>query len=188
MAADVFAFLELEGIEGEAQDSDHQGKIELQSFSWGASNNSSFATGTGGSVGKGQIHDISISMYTSRASLRLMERAVNGQHINKAKLSLLKQSGNKNSLFRIGSGTRGRNLFPDLGPQRRTASDGVGHPSLREGEVEIPAARQRGRRHRKRRFRVGPAKERGRLTDSLRCPRDGWMVAPFTRRGWKIGR
>ena len=95
MAADVFAFLELEGIEGEAQDSDHQGKIELQSFSWGASNNSSFATGTGGSVGKGQIHDISISMYTSRASLRLMERAVNGQHINKAKLSLLKQSGDK---------------------------------------------------------------------------------------------
>ena len=58
MAADVFAFLELEGIEGEAQDSHYHGKIELQSFSWGASNNSSFAVGTGGSVGKGQIHDI----------------------------------------------------------------------------------------------------------------------------------
>ena len=70
-------------------------KIELQSFSWGASNNSSFATGTGSGIGKGQIHDISISMFTSRASLEAMERAVNGQHINKGKLSLLKLSGEK---------------------------------------------------------------------------------------------
>jgi type VI secretion system secreted protein Hcp len=95
MPADIFAFLELEGIEGEAQDSDYEKKIELQSFSWGASNNSSFASGTGASVGKGQIHDISFSKYTDRASVRLMERAVNGQHIKKGKLSLLKQSGEK---------------------------------------------------------------------------------------------
>jgi type VI secretion system secreted protein Hcp len=95
MAADVYAFLELDGIEGEAQDADYEGKIELQSFSWGASNNSSFAVGTGGSVHKGQIHDITVSMYISRASLRLLERAVNGLHINKGKISLLKQSGDK---------------------------------------------------------------------------------------------
>ena len=93
MAADAFAFLELEGIEGEAQDSQYEKKIELQSFSWGASNSSSFATGTGGSITKGQIHDISVSMYTSRASLRLMERAVNGQHIKKGKLTLCKLHG-----------------------------------------------------------------------------------------------
>jgi len=89
MAADAFAFLELDGIEGEAQDSKHEKKIELQSFSWGASNSSSFATGTGGSTTKGQIHDISVSMYTSRASLRLMERAVNGQHIKKGHLPMV---------------------------------------------------------------------------------------------------
>jgi type VI secretion system secreted protein Hcp len=93
--ADVYAFLQLEGIEGEAQDSDHTGKIELQSFSWGASNNSSFSTGIGSGIGKGQIHDISVSMFTSRASLRLMELAVNGKHINKGKLSLLKLAGEK---------------------------------------------------------------------------------------------
>lgn len=93
--ADVYAFLELEGIEGEAQDFEHEKKIELQSFSWGASNNSSFATGTGSGIGKGQIHDISVSMFTSRASLRLLERAVNGQHIKKGKISLLKLSGEK---------------------------------------------------------------------------------------------
>jgi len=93
--ADVYAFLELEGIEGEAQDSDHTGKLELQSFSWGASNNSSFAVGTGGGVSKGQIHDISVSMFTSKASLRLLELAVTGKHIATAKLSLCKLSGDK---------------------------------------------------------------------------------------------
>jgi len=93
MAQDVYAFLELDGIEGEAQDSKYEKKIELQSFSWGASNSSSFASGTGGSTAKGQIHDISVSMYTSRASLRLMERAVNGQHIKKGKLTLCKLHG-----------------------------------------------------------------------------------------------
>src|SRR3979490_1154119 len=88
MAQDVYAFLELDGIEGEAQDSKYEKKIELQSFSWGASNSSSFASGTGGSTAKGQIHDISVSMYTSRASLWLMQRAVNGQHIKKGKLTV----------------------------------------------------------------------------------------------------
>ena len=33
--ADVYAFLELKDIEGEAQDSKYEKKIELQSFSWG---------------------------------------------------------------------------------------------------------------------------------------------------------
>ncbi len=93
--ADVYAFLELEGIDGEAQDSEHSGKIELQSFSWGASNNSSFAVGTGSGISKGQIQDISFSKFTCKASLRLFERAVNGKPVPKGKLSLLKLTGEK---------------------------------------------------------------------------------------------
>ena len=93
--ADVYAFLELEGVEGEAQDSEYQGKIELQSFSWGASNNSSYAVGTGSGISKGHIHDISFSKYTCKASLRLFERAVTGKPVPKGKLSLLKLTGDK---------------------------------------------------------------------------------------------
>jgi type VI secretion system secreted protein Hcp len=93
MAANIYAFLELEGIEGESQDSQYTNKIELQSFAWGASNNSSFEHGTGASIGKGQIHDIACSKYTDKSSLKLFERAVNGKHINSGKVSLLKQSG-----------------------------------------------------------------------------------------------
>jgi type VI secretion system secreted protein Hcp len=91
--ADVYAFLELEGIEGEAQDSDYSNKIALQSCSWGASNNSSYTTGTGSGIGKGQIHDISVSKFMCKASLKLMERAVNGKPIPSGKLSLLKMAG-----------------------------------------------------------------------------------------------
>jgi type VI secretion system secreted protein Hcp len=91
--ADVYAFLDLEGIPGESQDSEYSDKIELQSFSWGASNNSSYATGTGSGIGKGQIHDISCSKFADKASLKLMERAVNGKPISSGTLTLLKMSG-----------------------------------------------------------------------------------------------
>src|SRR5215467_4790595 len=91
--ADVYAFLELEGIEGEAQDSKFQGKIELQAFSWGATNNSSYDSGTGGNDGKGHIHDISFSKFMCKASPELMKRTVTGKAISKGKLSLCKLAG-----------------------------------------------------------------------------------------------
>src|SRR5271168_3005805 len=91
--ADVYAFLDLDGIEGESQDSQYTNKIELQSFSWGATNNSSYASGTGSGIGKGQIQDISCTKYADKASLKLMEKAVNGKPIDSGKISLLKLSG-----------------------------------------------------------------------------------------------
>ena len=93
--ADVYAFLELKDIEGEAQDSKYEKKIELQSFSWGATNNSSYSSGTGGNIGKGHIHDISFSKYMCKASPELMKRVVSGKAIPKGKLSLCKLSGEK---------------------------------------------------------------------------------------------
>jgi type VI secretion system secreted protein Hcp len=91
--ADIYAFLDLEGIEGESKDSDYTDKIEIQSFSWGATNNSSYASGTGSGIGKGQIQNMSFSKYADKSSLKLMERVVNGKPISTGKLSLLKQSG-----------------------------------------------------------------------------------------------
>jgi len=91
--ADIYAFLELKGIPGEAQDSEYKDKIELQSFAWGANNNSSYSSGTGSGIGKGQVQDISISKFTDSASMKLMEGAVTGVPIPKGKLTLLKLSG-----------------------------------------------------------------------------------------------
>jgi type VI secretion system secreted protein Hcp len=91
--ADIYAYLELEGIEGESQDAQYKDKIELQSVSFGAVNNSSYAQGTGSGIGKGRIQDISCSKFCDRASLRLWERTVNGKAVDSGKLSLLKLSG-----------------------------------------------------------------------------------------------
>jgi type VI secretion system secreted protein Hcp len=100
--ADIYAFLELEGIEGESQDPDYQNKIELQSFSWGGNNNSSFASGTGPGIGKGIVHDMHFSKFTDKASLKLFERCVNGKPLDSGKLTLLKLDGdNKVAYFQV---------------------------------------------------------------------------------------
>ena len=91
--ADIYAFLELEGIEGEAQDKDYTNKIEILSFSMGAANSSSFASGTGSGVAKGTFSDINFIKHTDKASVKLFERTINGKPINRGKLSLLKLSG-----------------------------------------------------------------------------------------------
>jgi type VI secretion system secreted protein Hcp len=90
--ADIYAFLELEGVTGESQDSQYKDKIELQSFSWGATNNSSFASGTGSGIGKGQVQDISCTKFVDKASLVLMKKCVNGDTIDSGKITLLKLS------------------------------------------------------------------------------------------------
>jgi type VI secretion system secreted protein Hcp len=90
---DIYAFLDLEGIEGEAQDAQYKDKIEIQSVSFGAVNNSSFAQGTGAGIGKGRIQNISFSKFCDKASMKLWERTVNGKAINSGKLTLLKMSG-----------------------------------------------------------------------------------------------
>jgi type VI secretion system secreted protein Hcp len=96
--ADLYAFLDLDGIEGEAQDSKFHAQIELQSVSWGATNSSSFGSGTGASTSKGDIHEISFSKPMCKASMRIFERCVNGQHFKKGKLTLCKLAGDNNKI------------------------------------------------------------------------------------------
>jgi type VI secretion system secreted protein Hcp len=93
MMADLYAFFDLEGIEGEAQDSDYENQIEVQSVSWGGTNNSSFKHGTGATNSKGQIHEISFSKYMCKASMPLFERCVDGTHIPTGTLTLCKLAG-----------------------------------------------------------------------------------------------
>ncbi|HTE93136.1 MAG TPA: type VI secretion system tube protein Hcp, partial [Bradyrhizobium sp.] len=79
MADEIFAFLHLEGIEGEVEDSKYKNCLALLSVGWGATNSSSYSQGTGPtSQSKGQLHDISFSKYMCKGSLRLLERALTG--------------------------------------------------------------------------------------------------------------
>jgi type VI secretion system secreted protein Hcp len=51
------AFLKLDGIEGESTDHKHKGEIQLESFSWGASNTGS----TGDKGGRVSLQDFSFT-------------------------------------------------------------------------------------------------------------------------------
>ncbi|HEY2855349.1 MAG TPA: type VI secretion system tube protein Hcp [Gemmatimonadaceae bacterium] len=89
MAA-VDYFLKIEGIAGESQDSKHKGEIDIESWSWGETNQGTHATGAGGGAGKVSMQDFHFVMKESKASPLLMLACAQGQHIKAAQLTCRK--------------------------------------------------------------------------------------------------
>jgi type VI secretion system secreted protein Hcp len=79
--AQVDYFLKLTGIEGESTDSKHKNEIDVESFSWGASNSGTHAGGGGGGAGKVAMQDFNFVMRASKATPKLMQACATGQHI-----------------------------------------------------------------------------------------------------------
>jgi len=90
--AEIYAFLKLEGVDGETPDANYDKHLELQSFSWGATNNSSYGTGTGRGIGTGQVHNMCFSKYMCVGSPKLMERVIKGWPCSTGKLILCKRN------------------------------------------------------------------------------------------------
>lgn len=88
MASDFL--LEIDGIKGESEDQKHKDAIEVQSFSWGASNPGSFAVGGGGGSGKANFQDLHFTSRVNKASAILAKACATGQHIKKATLIVRK--------------------------------------------------------------------------------------------------
>jgi type VI secretion system secreted protein Hcp len=89
-AAAVDMFLKIEGVDGESDDATHKGELEIESFSWGASNPAAGAHGGGGGAGKVSMQDISFVMKTSKASPKLFLMCATGEHIKSATITLRK--------------------------------------------------------------------------------------------------
>jgi type VI secretion system secreted protein Hcp len=85
MAA-VDYFLKLDGIKGESTDSKHKGEIDIESFSWGATQSGTHSAGGGGGAGKVQMQDFHFVMKVNTASPKLMEACATGEHIKSATL------------------------------------------------------------------------------------------------------
>lgn len=88
MAVDFF--LKIDGIDGESADSKHGKEIDVLSWSWGANNSGSMATGGGGGSGVVNMHDFSFTMKMSNATPKLMLACATGEHIKNVKLSCRK--------------------------------------------------------------------------------------------------
>jgi type VI secretion system secreted protein Hcp len=91
------AYLQIDGIPGECSEDKHKDWIELQSFSWGASQASSISHSTAGgsAAGKVEFTDLTFAHLVDKASAKLFENCVKGTHISTATLELCRAGGDK---------------------------------------------------------------------------------------------
>jgi type VI secretion system secreted protein Hcp len=96
--ASVDYFLKLDGIKGESTDSKHKGEIDIESFSWGATQSGTHSSGGGGGAGKVQMQDFHFVMKVNTASPKLMEACATGEHIKNATL-ICRKAGKEQQEF-----------------------------------------------------------------------------------------
>lgn len=77
-------FLKIEGIEGESEDQDHKGWIDVLSWSWSEHQAATMSQGGGGGAGKVSMQDFHFSMRVCKASPKLLEACASGEHFGKA--------------------------------------------------------------------------------------------------------
>jgi len=88
------AFLKLDQLNGEVQDSQFEKWIEVDSFSWGVSNTTSIGSATGGAgSGKAAFQEFKITKPTDISSAQLFLKCASGQHFQKADLYVRKAGG-----------------------------------------------------------------------------------------------
>lgn len=87
-AAQSDYYLKIDDIKGESSDAGHQGEIEVNSWSWGASNPTTVGSGTGGlSGGKVNFQDLSVMKRIDKATPKLFLICASGEHIKQATLT-----------------------------------------------------------------------------------------------------
>lgn len=87
-------FLKIETIDGESKDHKHTKEIELESWSWGATNTPSTPGGGTGS-GKVSMQDMHFVMRVNKASPKLMLACAKGSHLTKAVMTCRKAGGDQ---------------------------------------------------------------------------------------------
>ena len=87
-------------IKGESQDGQHQGEIEIVSWSWGMQAKGSFGAGVG-VTGKASMHDLKVVKRVDSASTALMGALKTNEPIQKAVLTLRKAGAKPLEYLRI---------------------------------------------------------------------------------------
>jgi len=98
MAVDMF--LKLTDVKGESKDSKHAGEIQIESFSWGVSQQGTAGHGAGAGAGKANFQDFHFVMNTNSASPSLFLFCANGKHLKEGLLTCRK-AGEKPANFLV---------------------------------------------------------------------------------------
>ncbi|MBL8174606.1 MAG: type VI secretion system tube protein Hcp [Bryobacterales bacterium] len=99
--AGVDYFLKIDGVPGESHDSKHKEEIDLESFSWGATQTGSHAAGGGGGAGKVVMQDFHFVMKVNKSSAKLFLACCTGEHIKKATLVCRKAGKEQQEYLKI---------------------------------------------------------------------------------------
>jgi type VI secretion system secreted protein Hcp len=86
-------FLRIDGVPGSSTDAKHKGEIEVESFSFGVSNQASPGTGAGGGAGRSAFQDLSVIAAPSSAGPKLLLACASGQHMKSAVLTARRAGG-----------------------------------------------------------------------------------------------
>ncbi len=100
MAA-VDYFLKIDGVDGESTDDKHKGEIQLESYSFGSNNASSFSSGGGGGAGKVAMQDFHFVKKVDKASAKLLASCATGEHIKNATLTCRKAGKDQQEFLKI---------------------------------------------------------------------------------------
>ena len=99
MGADFL--LMIDGIKGESVQDKHKDEIEVESFSWGASQQGAHGGGGGGGAGKVSFQDLHFTSRVGKHSPLLVKACATGQHIKKAVLTVRKSGGDQQEYYKV---------------------------------------------------------------------------------------
>lgn len=91
MAIDMF--MKVEGAGGESQDSNHKGWTDIDSFTWGATQPNSMASGGGAGAGKVSFHDLNVVAKVDRCYPAVLKHCATGKHLGQVDISMCKAGG-----------------------------------------------------------------------------------------------
>jgi len=86
----VNILLELADVTGESKIAGFEDKIDILSFSWGATQSGTTHMGGGGGSGKADVQDLSLVKYVDASTGTLLQFLLDGKHVATGKLTLRK--------------------------------------------------------------------------------------------------
>lgn len=99
MAQDVF--IKFHGIDGESQDFQHKGEIEVLRWIWAVRQPANMHSGSGGGAGKASVSDLYFHHRLDKASPNLLQYCLSGKHIPEVVLTVRKAGGSPLEYLRI---------------------------------------------------------------------------------------
>jgi len=95
MATNFMLKIDGAGIKGESPVDGYTDYMQLTSVSFGGNHSGTFGTGGGGGGGKFTAEDFEFSMWTNKATPKILEACANGSHLKTATFVALKAGGGK---------------------------------------------------------------------------------------------